>query len=382
MRRLEWGTWVAFVAFGMAMTSVPALLPFLRGWLNRDYAELSWLYAAGAAGNTAAYFAANRLVDRIGYGRLLPASLGVLAVGYGVLATSHAFSAWLVTLVLAGMAGSLIDVGSTRLVTALFRPRPDAALNRLNVFFGIGAILGPLLAMAAIDRAASPAPVFIVVGVLAAVGALTLTAAAQVRVDVLPSTVSPASGWHIPWIRRMAVAMLLYIAAEVGFGSWISPFAHRFAGVPTGLAALFPMAFWAGLVATRVISSTPLLRWRRDVILRVGAMLGAATSALALLGGASAPFLFLFAFFVGASLGPAFPTVLAAASARAPGHESVSYGVIYGVMAVAALVVPWGEGQIFGSFPLVAMAVTPLACLGMAAVIQVDRRSSAREAPD
>jgi fucose permease len=375
LRRFEYGTWIGFVVLGMGIAVLSAALPYLRHWLGAGYATLSWLFVSSAAGNTVGYFGANRLVDRLGSARLLPVAVAVFGGGYVVMALTHWLWLWLPVTACIGFGGAVIDVGSSRAITDLYQPKPARALNLLNVFFGLGAILGPLVTAVALNHALGVEPVFGFITLLSVAGLVMLG-----RPVSLPAPGAGDEGeagfhaWRTSWVVRIGLATFLYIAAEIGFGSWISPFAHREAAVSAASAALFPMVFWGGLMVTRIVASLPQNRLPLSPILVTGALLGAAMSAFAMAVGHAAVLLMVAAFLVGASFGPSFPGFLALASQRAPNRVGAVYHVIYATMAVAALVVPWAEGQIFVHAPYVALGITPAVCLLMAGLLWYDGR--------
>ncbi len=388
MRRIEVVAWMGYITFAMGFTALSAALPFLRGWLHTGYATLSFLLLAWALGNTVGYFGANALVDRIGSPRILRVGLLAFGAGYVVLIFAHVLIIWLAVLALVGMGVSLIDVASARLVAHLHRPEPGRALNRLNVFFGLGAILGPLAMSVSLKLVDSPVPVFLILVAFAALSLWMLGTLMTIPFQVAVGAVGPkpAPIWHVPWVWRLGLATFLYIAAEVGFGTWVSPFAFREAHVSAAIAALFPMVFWGGLMVTRIIASAPGNRLALGGILIGGSIAGAAMSVLALVLSHWAIALLAAAFLVGASFGPMFPLFLAVASQRAPDREGSVYAVLYIAVALASLLVPWGEGQIFSRVPYLTVAITPAVSLVMAVVLwhdgQANQAPGARSIPD
>src|SRR5579875_2318190 len=361
----------------MGFTALSAALPLFRLWLHAPSSRLSLILLAWAVGNTVGYFGANALVDRIGSPRLLRAGLGAFAAGYLILVFVHVLTTWLLVLGLVGVGVSLIDVASARLVAHLHRREPARALRRVNVFFGLGAILGPLATALALRLFASPLPVFACLIALALAGLVTLGTSMTVPNQVVanPRAIGHTAILRWTWVWRLGLATFLYITAEVGFGTWVSPFAVREAHVTTSVAALFPMVFWGGLMVTRLVASAPQTRLRHGTVLVAGSVLGAVMSALALRSNHSPFALLLAAFLVGCSYGPLFPLFLAVSSRRAPEREGGIYGVLYIAVAIASLVVPWGEGQIFSLAPTLTLGITPLVSLFMALVLWIDQRA-------
>lgn len=377
MRRIEYVTWIGYTTFAMGFTALSAALPFLRGWLHAPYATLSFVLLAWAAGNAIGYFGANAVVDRIGSPPILRAGLAAFAVGYLILVFAHVLVVWLVVLGLVGIGVSLLDVGSVRLIAHLHRPEPAGALNRLNIFFGVGAILGPLTTSLSLHLFQSPVPVFVSLIVLSGAGLVLLgrTGSIPGQVASAAATRRTTSVWRWAWVWRLGLATFLYITAEVGFGTWMSPFAFREAHVKAATAALLPMLFWGGLMVTRILASSSANRFSLGTVLVAGSLGGALMSALALVWSHSLAALLAVAFLVGCSYGPMFALFLAVSSRRAPEREGSIYAVLYIAVAVASLIVPWGEGQMFSLVPYLTIAITPLVSAIMAFVLWWDDRT-------
>src|SRR5690242_15489897 len=104
------------------------------------------LLTALFAGGLVTSAGAGRAMDRFGRQPLLVA--GSLTNGLGALLLSLAGS-WAAVLgagVLLGVGDTMLVVGSHVLFADLYPTASGAALNRLNVCFGLGALAGPALA--------------------------------------------------------------------------------------------------------------------------------------------------------------------------------------------------------------------------------------------
>lgn len=356
--------WLGSFAIGIIASAYGAALPALAHELSRNYAVLSLLFVVLASGNTAAYFSANPLVDRFGPSRILQVGLVLFLLGGAALGLARSFPAWMLTTFGVGVGFALIDVGASRMVGEIHRPQSASAMNRLNIFFGLGAISAPLIVSLSVHLGGGPQPVFLLVGLLGAAGA-----AALLRIKPPPAAPAPhiAAGdsffryfGRARWLQLLTMIVFLYIAAEAGFGSWIAAYVHLRAGVSTALAALYPASYQVGLTVVRLLVGGSLATWRLERVLVVGGAVAMAGSLLAALGGAN-PWLGLIgSFLAGVGFAPAFPVAFGIAGARAPGREGWTYSAIFSALAMAALIAPWSEGQIFSNLPMLALLVTPI----------------------
>lgn len=365
-------TWAGYFLIGFLATAFGSSLPVLRHELGVGYPQLSLLFVASAIGNTAAYFVANPLVDRVGSQRVFLWGLLLFAAFALPLVLSHRLSTWLAASAVLGVGFAFVDVGASRIVNELHRPRPARALNRLNLYFGVGAVAAPAIVALGVRLRVGSLLAFAAVVLLAGGAAALLFArhGAGVRPPAPPAAADPVRETlellrTAPWMRLLAVAMFFYICAEAGFGSWISAYVHARAGVGTALAALYPSAYQAGLTTVRVAVGPWLQRLRLERLLTLGGVVAIGGGILVGVGGELPVLDLLGTVIAGIGFALVFPVALSIASERAPGREGVTYGILYQALALAALLAPWLEGQVFTRSPLAAILVTPLCAVAM-----------------
>ncbi|MDA8345487.1 MAG: MFS transporter [Thermaerobacter sp.] len=373
--------WLGNLGIGLLATAYGAALPALVHELHRGYAALSLLFVVLAVGNTFAYFLANPLIDRFGAQRVLHVGLLLFVVGGLALGVVQSFAAWVAATLVAGVAFSLVDVGASRLVGAMYRSHPAQALNRLNIFFGIGAIAAPVIIGLSVHLGGGPQPAFLAIALCGAVGGTAL-----VRIPLPPSEPvvhrDPDDSLvryfgRARWLQLLTLLVFFYIAAEVGFGSWIAAYEHQRAGISTALSALYPAAYQVGLTVVRLFVGRSLASLRLERLLALGGLVAAAASLLAALGGQNPWFALIGAFLAGAGFGPVFPIALGIASLRGPGREGWTYGAVFSALALAALIAPWSEGQVFSRMPQLALLLTPLCAVMVVVFAMMLGRTSA-----
>jgi FHS family glucose/mannose:H+ symporter-like MFS transporter len=369
-QRAEQVSWLGYAIIGLMATAYGAALPELVHQLRASYGELSLLFAMQSLGNTVTYFYANHLVDHQGTRRVLQIGFWLFFAATALLPVIPDFAVWVVLALLAGVAFALVDVGGSRLVSDLHRQHQAQAFNRLNLWFGIGAISAPL-AVGLLNGAGLPVTlVFALAAALAVLGAMGITAIGAVPGE--PAQPGPGLRGNFElwrgeaWLRTLTWLVFLYVAAESGFSAWVAAFVHVRAGLPDAIASLYPAAYQVGLTVTRLLIGPrlPLLRLERVLVLGAAAAVG--SSAVVVSFGHSPIVVLVAAALTGACLGPAFPIILTVAGREAPRREGQAFFFIFTSLAIAALVVPWAEGQVFMQLPELAMAATSVLVAGMA----------------
>lgn len=364
---------MGYVLIGFIGTAFGSSLPVLRHELSASYAQLSLIFVCQAVGNTAAYFTANPLVDRIGARRVFLWGL-LMFSGFGLTYVFvHVLRVWLAVSVVVGVAFAFVDVAASRIVGDMYRPRPAHALNRLNLFWGVGAIAAPAIVAVSVHLGYGSVPAFATVVLLAGVSAAILS-----RHGVGPRPEAPEQHEHpaaatltmlreAGWLRLLGLTMFFYVCSEAAFGSWVAAYVHSVARVSTALAAIVPSVYQIGLTVVRVGVGPMIGRLRLDRLIPLGGLVGIGGGMLVALDGRSLPIDVLGTLIAGIGYALVFPVALAIASERAPGREGITYGVLYQGLALAALTAPWAVGQVVQRSPMLGILCPVLFGLAMTA---------------
>jgi fucose permease len=227
-------------------------------------------------------------------------------------------------------------------------PSATALLNRLHAFFGVGALLGPLLAtwMLRFTRWPMVYLVLAVVAVPVVVGYLLtyprLEPADGGRQPVLRSALT------VPAVVFAGVFLTVYVGLELGVGNWAFSFLTEEHGQGPLLAGWSVSAYWLGLTLGRFVISF--------VAGRVG-LSAAGTSSVCLFGVTGAALLGWAAptgvlasgalVLLGCFLGPLFPTAIAVMpDVVEPRLVPAAIGVINGFSVVGGALLPWLAGAL------------------------------------
>jgi fucose permease len=341
-------------------------------------------FALGSLGAGAALHRAGTRATLLGAGAMY-----VAAALY--LATRPPFAGFVLVALFTGYAtGTLESVLNAYLAA---RPRSTARLNRLHAFFGVGALLGPLLAAWMLTFTTWP-----LVSLALAATCVPLTLAVAVTyprrgADPL-TTAAPADGTRpalLPAVLRQPAVLLgtvmlaVYVGLEIGVGNWAYNFLVTTRSTPGITAGYAVSGYWLGLTLGRFLISPAA---NRLGLTRVGLMYGclvavAATAALTWLvpsTGAAAVGFVLLGFF----LGPVFPTTMALAPQLAEARlVPTAIGVMNAGSIVGGGMLPWLAGvaaQGVGAWTLLPFALG-LALLQLAVWRRIAVRIAAEPVP-
>jgi fucose permease len=338
----------AFVLVGLSAGVGGVLLPAQMQDYGVDRARIGIIFFAFSAGFMLAGSSAGALIHRLGTRTALAVGSGTFALAAFTMAARPAFPALLAVQVLAGYGIGVLESVLNAYLTQL--PRAARRVNRLHAFFGVGALLGPLLA-AWILRWASWTRVWLV---LAVVGVVLLAAVLLVFPKPgVPMAASARRGLLAATVRERTVLLgalflAIYVGLEISVGNWGFSFLVDGRGQSQLLAGYALSGYWLGLTAGRFLISPAAskagLSDTAMTFLCVAGVVAAAglvwlTSAPALVG---AGFVLL-----GFFLGPIFPTTMAITPSLAADRlVPTAIGFINGVSVVGGSVLPWLAGTI------------------------------------
>jgi MFS transporter, FHS family, L-fucose permease len=327
-----------FFTAGLTIAAIGPSLPVLAVQIDVDVAALGGLFTTFSAGVMLAQLGVARASRRFGQRATLAASM--LLTGAGCLAIAQGISllALFGAALLGGFGfGGVMATGNT-LVAQLFPSGSTAALNGINLFFGVGSIVGPSLAAAANARLSAPQiALWIGAGAMAALSPVVLGAvaggaggAATARAGA--RSAAPVRSWLLGFL------LLVYTGTEIGFGAWLTLYMISSAAMDVASAALVVSGFWLALTSGRALVVALGARISAHGLLRLclgGLLLGAVLLALGI-GNIALTLAGVLLF--GLSCGPVFPTIVALVASSAGAAAATSQVLLLG--NCGALLVP------------------------------------------
>lgn len=346
--RLQAAAFAGMFLFGIAAALLGATLPLLSERLEIGLGRIGTLFLVMNACMLASSFVLGALQDR--FGMKPPLVAGPLVVGAALLvvAGAESYPHLLLAVALLGAGGAALNGASNALVADLFEipTAKSAALNRVGVFFGFGALFIPL-AIGLLLRVAGLRAILVAGAVLC-----VLVAAANALPAYPPA--KQAAGLSLGEIARfvrdplvLALGLLLFFQSGNEFivGGFTTTFLTSEIGLGIRAASYALAGYWAAMMLARA--------WlgRGSVALAAAPLVtgSAAASALAmaLLATTSSPALgVVLTVVLGAALAAIFPTALGVAGSRFPGHSGTVFGILFAMALGGGMTLPWITGQV------------------------------------
>jgi fucose permease len=340
----------AFVFIGTQDGAVGVLLPSLQAHYALTKGTVSVMFFASTIGYLLAALSTGLLVDRLRWRAFLTLG-GIAAVsGAGTIATVPAWAIVLLALVSTGFGIGVIDAGLNAYIASL--PDNAAPLNYLHACYGMGALLGPLLASSILAGGWAWNRVYVVLASAALVFVAGFALIFRAPRPVEPPRESRArepllsAVIALPIVWLGACFLLLYVGLEVSLGSWMFSLLTEDRGAPTLLAGSFVSAYWAGLMLGRLLLGSVTRRLGNVAMIQLclaGVVVGVLLLWLVPLAWIDAAALVL----IGFSLGPIFPTTIAFMSQLVPARLLPSaIGLMASLGAAGASLFPWLAGML------------------------------------
>jgi fucose permease len=336
--RLAWSS-LGLYAWASVLTG--ANLPEIVKTFDLNSSLAGLLVAVPALGFTAAGLVGGYLSKWIGLQRLLALSASGMTFSLLLGTISPSRPSLFLAVLCIGLFGGMLETGCNGLIAELNVGKAARELNRLHIFFGIGAFVSPLIVTTLlafkmvwrVNYAIAGIMAIILAGILALQPnrSHTTTNASHLR-EFVKLAKTPAT-------IRVWVGAFLFVASELGFSNWIVTYLRQRPGFSPELASISLSIFWLAMLVGRYINTRlPVIHKDRYVIV-VEALGSSLFLLLALLFKdvvLSISALVMIGFFMAGLL----PWLLAYANERNPGYAGSISGFIQSGAGAGMLIGP------------------------------------------
>ncbi len=372
--RAEWILLHAgFIFTGMVTTILGPILPLLASrWLLSD-AKAGSLFTAQFFGSVLGGFSISVLLPRRGFRFALVAGFLLMAGGVGWLGMSQWPLGWVATFGY-GIGLGLVIPAANLYISEAVPKRRAAALNVLNMSWGIGAVACPILVSLLEGRFGLPS-LLISLGAILAVCAAAFSASkfgpgSQRAAPVERSAAFPrgtelgAAAW------ALAALFFLYVGTENALSGWVSTHAKRMGSPAQALWVVTPSVFWGALLLGRALAPVAL-RYLAEARLAAAALVIALCGTLAVLFSTTVLGVRLGAGVAGLGLAPVYPIFIAWLGHRFGAEAPRPGGVMFALASCGGATLPWLVGAVSTSLGSLTAGLTVplLSCLLMLAAL-------------
>ncbi len=364
------GYYAGFLCIGLAASVIGPTLPGLAENTNTQLGQISILFSARSVGFLIGALAGGRIYDRLPGHPVLAA--GLLGMALTIALTPTISLLWLLVLVilLLGVSESMLDVGTNTMLPWLHHNNVAPYMNGLHFFFGLGALLSPIVVAQAILRSGDITYAYWLLALIMLPAAVWILPQRSPRPAVKTAVTHEAPPNYL-LVSLITLFFFLYVGAETSFGGWIYTYAVRTNLATITMAAYLTSIFWGSLTVGRLLSVPLANRLRPRKILTLGIVGSLLSVGVLLLFPAAIWAMWLGTIGLGFSMAPIFPTTLAMAERNMPVTGKTT-GWFFAGASLGGMTLPWLVGQLFDiTGPYLAMAAIGVGVLGTAVVFGV-----------
>ncbi len=349
--------WV-YVVNGVLNSELGPSLLSMVGSFRIDLATAGTIFTAQFVGYLCGALGSGVAADRWGYQRVMVLAAALTGAGTAATAFVGTWPAVIALTATAGIGFGVTDSLCNAVVAAQVPGEGGVALNLLHTFFGLGALLGPLLVGLFLATAAGWHAMFVVTGALSFSCVVFIVAAripppahlaapggANEAPRAVRSTPRPVSGRvgggrHL-WL--LVGLLFLFVGMEQLTGGWSTTYLNRALGARLDVAARSVALYWAAVTVGRLIASALAVRLSNERLLGGSVIMALAALVALATAGAVGPALLALTV-VGLSFAPIYPTIMAIAARAYPRRFATLAGLITAAGGLGGAIFPWLGG--------------------------------------
>ena len=327
---------------GMIFVIIGPLLAEISKTFSLTLSQSGLIFAANFIGFSVFVILGGITADHWGKKKVLSIAMAGIALSLLILPLSPSFFIiCLITVFTGGFLG-ILESMTTALVADLNPSNASFYINLTQVFFGIGAFVGPMMAGLMVSSGFSWKQCYFVLGGLMAVMTILFVA------DRIPSLPNPDK---IEWVGfknlvtdwkfiLICLCVLFYTGSEVGGWGWMSTFLEENMGFPIEKSSLAVSVFWLALIAGRVLCTSLTLKFSVRFLTIVLAFSSVAATVLsALVRSELAIWLAITA--MGLAYSSLFPLIIAYGSSQYRKYTGTVFALLMGSGGVGMALIPF-----------------------------------------
>jgi len=340
-----------FILTGVVNTMLGPMLPVLSArWALSD-ARAGYLFTAQFSGSMLGVMGSSFLMSRRGHRISLISGLGLMALGSATLLAASWTLGMLAT-VCFGIGLGLTIPTTNLLISELNPEKRAAALNLINLSWGVGAVSCPFFVAALLRMHRTSLMLYGVAALLSLAAAGMIRASFPVFSPQLDNVSRMEEGlWRSRWVPIIGALFFFYIGSEAGVTGWIATYAQRMVAGAGTAWVLTPSLFWTALLLGRATAPV-LLRHVQELKLAEFGLVLSMVGIVVLLGARDLSVVAIGISLAGMGFSSVFPVAIATLSRKFGSRASQIAGVMFALAGAGGATLSWLAGYtstMFGS---------------------------------
>lgn len=378
--------------FAMNLTAIsPAILEIGKAF-SLSTAQSGLIFTFNFIGFAVFILTGGALTDRFGKKAVLNAAIVGLTASLAVFASVQSFAVLCAVAIFMGGFGGVLESLVSALVSDINPENPGFYVNLTQVFFGIGAIVGPVAAGFAISSGAGWRVYYLVMCALFLVmSVIFLPARVQAVNEAVTSEKSllekggenqkagiALKGGQPPWrvmslvkspgFILLCLCIMFYTGAEVGGWGWMCKLLEENLGYSVATSGFAVAFFWIAMTAGRTLCGALTGKVPMVWMIRILALSAAIFTLLSALVKNEAGMWILVAL-MGLTYSSLFPFIIAYGGSKLNAPSGITYSLLVAAGGVGSMTVPYVMGLVGDVFTMSAAMLVPAVLLFLVAVI-------------
>ena len=270
---IKWLTFLMFTMFAMTTDSVGVIIPevikeFKLSMTAAGAFHYAPMSAIAIAGIMFGYFA-----DKLGRKRTIILGLVLFALNSYLFAVGTTFAVFLMLLVVSGAAIGIFKTGALALIGDISKSTTEhtSLMNAVEGFFGVGAIIGPLIVARLLELHVSWKWLYVIAGSICMI--LIITASLVRYPETKGSAAEPLDFRRTvkmignPYAFGFSMAAFLYVATECAIYVWMPTLLEGYKGNFLKIALYATSIFFVLRAAGRFLGAWVLSKYSWSTVL-------------------------------------------------------------------------------------------------------------------
>ncbi len=291
LRAVRWLTYLMFMMFAMTTDAVGVVIPEVMKAFDLGLTAAGLLHYGPMVAIAIAGMCFGHLADKLGRKHAIILGLALFAANSFLFLVESTFWFYLTLMVLSGLAIGIFKTAALALIGDITRSSTEhtATMNGVEAFFGVGAIIGPLLVTYLLNNGMEWKWLYVIAAVLCV--CLILAASRIDYPQTMKKTESPIDVARTlrmvkdPYAFGFSMAAFLYVATESAIYVWMPTYLLGYQGGAMWLALYALPIFFILRAGGRFIGMWMMAKFNWAVVMVLSTGVIAACFLGAIIGG-------------------------------------------------------------------------------------------------
>ncbi|MBC8059491.1 MAG: MFS transporter [Clostridiaceae bacterium] len=252
-KRLQWSQYIGFITIGLVSSIIGPMLSAIQSDINLNYSQAGLVLSGQFLGMLLTVIIGGYLADKYGKKLFLIVGGAFLSIGLFGSMLSHNYVNLLICTIVSGIGFGAYEVGINALCADSTDSNKGNAMNFLHFFFGLGAILGPVLATLCINLLKSWRLVY-GISALFPILVTVILWPLVINKPLLTDGVKHSIPYKNKFIWISGIFCFLYVGIEVSTSGWLPTYWKHISPNSLIPASLTATIFWSTLTVGRLFS--------------------------------------------------------------------------------------------------------------------------------